>query len=501
MSLLNPFPPRPQTVFGLIAAWALAWLPVSAFGQDGPAILAALEDSFTTIIEAAEPSVVSIARIGKPTNIEGDTTGELRQPGVSSADPADFIPSEFGAGVIFEPADQPGKRFILTMYHVVKGGKIAGQAPAAGDELIIRTHKRQQAAVEIVAADPRSDLAVLQISEGQPISAEDLKPIRMAKSPAYKKGQFVFTLGNPYAIARDGSACAGWGMLSNTARVPKPVAPGMSAPEKARLETLHHQGTLLQIDGNLNLGTSGGPVLNRKGELIGIVTAMAALDGYEKSVGYAVPLSPGIGRVITELAHGYEAEYGLLGIQLVTAPFPGREQPTATRVEAVGAFSPAGKAGVLPDDMIYAVDDVTIYTREDLMREIGLIGPGAEAKLRIYRPRGRQRLTKTVTLTKWPVHNAEDIIATRHRHEWNGIVIDYATARDGHFGQQYRPAVLITHKREIPQLAQLREGNFVFEVDGRPVTSPEEFDAAVQGKTEADLLVDGNRTVHVPALK
>jgi serine protease Do len=325
---------------------------------------------------------------------------------------------------------------------------------------------------------------VLQIQADDPLKPADLTPIHIAESSQCKKGQFVITLGNPYAIARDGSACAGWGMLSNIARSPRPVKAGLSLMEKNKRETIHHQGTLLQIDGRLNLGTSGGAVLNRKGELIGIITAMAALDGYEKSVGYAVPLNNGMKRVITELAHGYEVEYGLLGIQPLTVAFPAGPQPTATKVETVGPKSPAAEAGVIREDLIHAVNGVTIYNQEDLMREIALIGPGQKAKLQLFRPRTREWLTKEVTLTKWPVYNEEEIIATRQRHAWNNLVIDYATARYEFFGQeqQYRPAVLITRiQRESPeQHAQLRVGDFITHVNDLPVRSPEEFDAAVK---------------------
>jgi serine protease Do len=406
--------------------------------------------------------------------------------------------------VVFEPSDQPGKRFILTMYHIVKGGPVAGQSPPGTDELVIHTYKREKAQVEIIAADPRSDLAVLQIRSEETLKPASLKPIRFAETQDYKKGQFVFTLGNPYAIARDGSACAGMGMISNIARKPKPAVPGLLGKDKIRKETIHHQGTLLQIDGQLNLGTSGGAVLNRRGELIGLVTAMAALAGYEKSVGYAVPIHKGTKRVITELAHGYEVEYGLLGLHPVTVAFPQGEQPTAVRVDVSGSESPASKAGVSVGDVIYTINDTPVFNSDDLMREVAFIGPGQTATLKIFRPHTRQWLTKPVKLTKWPVLNDEGIIATNYRHAWNHLVIDYATARDDQFqSKQYVPGVLITHiQRTSPEEhSQLQVGDFITHVDNQPVRTPEEFDAVVQNKksgtVELRLLENRPVTVHV----
>ncbi len=495
------FSMRPHFFLRVFAGWILAVFPNDVQAQDGPAVLAALEDGLTKIIEDAEPSVVSIARINKNHLPPHDLTGEGLPPGMPSSE--QFTPSEFGAGIVFTPADQPGKIFILTMYHVVKGGHIAGRGTAQSDDLVIHTHKRQKAQAEIIAADPRSDLAVLQIKSGEKLQVSDLKPIRLINKPRYKKGQFVVTLGNPYAIARDGSACAGWGLISNIARRPKPLVSSRTAFEKSQEETLHHMGTLLQIDGQLNLGTSGGAVLNRQGELIGIITAMAALEGFEKSVGYAVPINPQTLRVIEELAHGYEVEYGLLGITPETTKFPNGDQPTAVKVESAGSRSPAELAGVMDGDLIYGVNGIPIYTQEDLIREVALIGPGRIAQLKLYRPQLSQWLTRNVSLTKWPVYSEKDIIATQHRHVWNNIHIDYATARYDFFGRQYRRAVLVTHLEGEPTLRNpesLRVGDFITHVNDQPVPTPQEFQKATEKLTKGNVtlrLIDRTVVVQV----
>ena len=493
MHLLSHFfPSRMSAVWSLIAGCSLAFLPSAARAGDGMAIVAALEDSFTKIIEDAEPSVVSIARFNQFKHREIDQSGEGNQfaPGPAPASVDDYTPSEFGAGIVFAHPEHPDQNLILTMYHVVKGGQIADRDSRGRDELVIHTHKRRKARVEILAADPRSDLAVLQIQAGEKLKASDLKPISLAKNHKYRKGQFLITLGNPYAIARDGSVCAGWGMLSNMARRPKPIGLPVGDLERNNRETIHHLGTLLQIDGQLNLGTSGGAVLNRQGELIGIVTAMAALEGYEKSVGYAVPLDAGMQRILTELANGYEVEYGLLGISPMTTNFPAVGQPTAVKVESTGLRSPAAQAGVFRDDLIYAVNGITCYTREDLMREVALMGPGGIARLQIYRPQTRQRLVRHVRLTKWPVYNDEEVIATKPRHLWNHIQIDHATARYDFFAQQYRDAVLVTNiqRESTENLSQLRVGDFITHVDDKAVTTPQEFMEAVKEKNKGETV-------------
>ena len=159
----------------------------------------------------------------------------------------------------------------------------------------------------------------------------------------------MLSLGNPYAIARDGSASASWGMISNVSRRPAPARQhDLGTPEA---KTIHQFGTLLQVDTRMELGTSGGALVNLRGELIGVTTSLAALEGYEQSVGFAIPIDSFSRRVIETLCRGYEVEYGFLGL----TPIPvlpdqlrrdGRfKQLSAVRVEQVIPNSPAAIAG------------------------------------------------------------------------------------------------------------------------------------------------------------
>src|SRR5207302_1902592 len=122
----------------------------------------------------------------------------------------------------------------------------------------------------IIAADPRSDLAILSIDYAAlGLKSSDLHaiPLRALSAPL-RKGQLVVALGNPYAIARDGSASASWGMISNIARRPAPVRQRETGVPRS--ETIHQFGTLLQVDTRMELGTSGGALVNLRGELVGV---------------------------------------------------------------------------------------------------------------------------------------------------------------------------------------------------------------------------------------
>ena len=105
------------------------------------------------------------------------------------------------------------------------------------------------------------------------IDADNLKPIALGDARELKKGQFVIALGNPYAIARDGQPSAP-GASSRTCSARRRSAKRARGPAKRR-ETLHHWGTLIQTDARLELGTSGGALVNLKGEMVGLTTSLA----------------------------------------------------------------------------------------------------------------------------------------------------------------------------------------------------------------------------------
>src|SRR5207248_9225764 len=138
-------------------------------------------------------------------------------------------------------------------------------------KVFVRLPDRQGSYADIHAADPRSDLAVLRLLN--PKLA--LRPLKLGEGEKAKRGQFVLSLANPFAAGfRDGKPSASWGIVSNLRR----RAPG-PAREEERAKTLHHYGTLIQTDARLNLGCSGGALIDLQGRLIGLTSATAAIAG------------------------------------------------------------------------------------------------------------------------------------------------------------------------------------------------------------------------------
>ena len=347
------------------AVWALGL--VAAQGQDlpGPEAAAALESALTAVIARTAPSVVAIARVrkekpGEVFNLEfrPDPFGRRTVPPIAVAptDP-EFLPNEYGTGVAI---DRQG--LILTAYHVL----------APDSDYYVTTHQRKVYTAQIKAADPRSDLAVLAIETG------DLVPIPFGDAAQLRRGQFVVALGNPHAIARDGQASASWGIVANLNRK-APLAP--EASDSPGRRTLHQFGTLIQTDARLSLGTSGGPVVNLRGEMVGLSVALAAVAGYEPAAGYAIPIDATFRRVIDTLKQGREVEYGFLGVRPMNLRAQEvRDGHRGARVQTVVPGTPADRFGIRQDDVITAVSGKPIDGSDGLMLEVGRLP--AEARIR-----------------------------------------------------------------------------------------------------------------------
>jgi serine protease Do len=494
---------RPLTYLILVAGHA----GIAPAQDDGLQAARAFEAALTSAIERAEKSVVSVERV----------TGVA----VAGEPEAAVLSGDFGSGVIIARDAASEERFVLTAAHVVLGERsltplTAEDAEARPAQIRVHLPSRHRVSADIVAADPRSDLAVLRLNlvdAGAPLDAAP--PLQFGDASAARKGQFVVALGNPYAIARDGSASCSVGIISNISRRPWPPGGDLSDPTEAHV-TIHHYGTLLHVDTRLNLGTSGGALVNLDGELIGLTMSLAALEGYEKSVGYAVPIDAEARRVIESLLKGYEVEYGFLGIHPGAADGetlgPYRQvitQASAAIVRRVAPESPADLGGLRAGDIVLAVDGEEVYDDIDLIREIGWLGPDAIARLTVFRPADRAHVELECRLAKWPVYDDSTLVTTARRYpEWRGLTVDYTTAR-----RRYMPTNLLERfptgvaVQEIEpgspaDRAGLRVGNFISEVDHVGVLSPSEFAEQVQdleGEVIVTLLDGRQRTI--PAIE
>lgn len=427
-------------------------------------LVRALEQAVGDAIDRAKPSVVAINRIKS----DDGRTRAVHQPGAAlrvgqvpfpnafgTIDPlsSNYVAYDYASGVVVGDGTR-----ILTTYHAVIGA----------ERLVVRAPGLAPFDAEILAADPRSDLAVLvpsldQIDEkGQPL----LKPLSIGDATKLRQGSFLIALGNPFNLARDGEASASWGILANRARS---LIPDLTGNAQTRLQNF---STLLQLDSKLNLGMSGGAVIDLDGELVAITSASADALGYDPRAGYAIPLDALGRRALESLIEGREVEYGFIGIRL---------ENQENVVGEVNPGTPAGEGGVVVGDQIVSVNDLPVRDFDSLTIAVNSSPVGRAVPLVLIR--NGAELRKTVVLSKYPVEG--EIIATNRPEPWRGLRVDFSsivsTNVDATLNAMARGSVGIVEVAPgtAAESAGLEPGQIIVAVQGNRVRSPQEFREAV----------------------
>ena len=466
-------------------------------------VVAALEEALVAAIARAEPSVVAIARekdgkVEGTARVRGRNLPAIPAPpdggifirrfpdfnGMDEGETPDYTATDFGSGVVIG-----AKGEILTSFSVVRGAS----------RLLVRAAGTADFDAEVIAADPRSDLAVIVPCEASthprpqflPLSAAGrarLRPMPLGDATRIRKGTFLLALGNPFNASKDGHAAASWGILANIARRLD------SAQVEPRARQLRHYPTLLQLDAKLNLGMSGGAVVNLKGELVGLTTDAANAGGFDAQAGYALPINALTRRAIETLRQGREVEYGFLGI--------GLPRDGTNRVDTVTPGTPAGEGGVLINDVITAIGEIPVVDADTLVMAVNAFAPGAPIKVAIRRE-GKE-VERTVVLSKLPI--VGEVIATVRPDLWRGLRVDFvstsgrnnlgnnvleAMARGGVVAAEVQPG-------SPADDAEIKAGQVITAVGDEPVRSPAEFAKAVADRRGAvTLLVDGMQRITV----
>jgi len=375
------------------------------------------------------------------------------------ADPAHH-PEAYGSGVVLDT-----KGFVLTNYHVVAGAV----------KIFVRLPDHQGSYADIHAADPRSDLAILRLLD----SRLSLKALKLGDGDKVRRGQFVLSIANPFAAGfRDGKPSASWGIISNLRR----RAPA-DLREEERTRTLHSYGTLIQTDARLNLGCSGGALIDLKGELIGLTSATAAIAGGETPGGFAIPFGSGMRRILDVLKKGEEVEYGFLGVGLDQKA--GRTQ--GVLLEEVTPGSPADLAGLKPRHIILSVNGTPIHESDDLFLELGTQLAGATVQLEVRKPAGPPREKVAVTLARFYVPGKSIATVSSSRPFFRGLRVDWTSVlvqQPRAILQRIPAGVAVGEvQANTPAAAVLlKPGEIITHVGGRAVNSPAAFYREVQGR-------------------
>jgi S1-C subfamily serine protease len=460
-----------------LALLAVLTVPGWARTQDAEA----LQATFQKIIKKAEPSIACILvsrseDYGRyqaaPSAVEPGQLGSFDaekhlakltgdQPEAAAAikaldlTRADHVPEAFGSGVVIDE-----KGLILTNAHVLR----------RATKIYVRLPGNRGSYADIYAADPRSDLAVLKLLK----PPAELSALKIGDADKLRRGQWIVTLSNPYepGFAKV-SPTAAIGVVSNF----RQFGPEIPNESESGRQPLYSFGTLLQIGSLLppakyvHFDSSGGALLNLDGELVGLTTALAVLQGNERTGGFALPLDRPMRRILEVLRDGKEVEYGFLGIQMPLNA--AKDDPV--RISDVINGGPAAAAGLHAGDYVVTIDGRPIRNHNDLLLNIGIGLAGNDVKLEVARGSfNGPRRAVTVRLAKSPVSGP--VIAANRPPAIAGLRVEHASV----VARQSREIPVGVAIREVlrdspADRARLQAGKVIRRVDGRLVASPEAF--------------------------
>lgn len=356
------------SLFIVLAGTAVAAMPASVDGQPMP--------SLAPLVKRVAPAVVNI-RVSQTIDARSQYGDEMfrRFFGLPQSPGGTREIASAGSGVIVDAKNG----YILTNHHVVAGA----------DRIQISLHDDTTLDAEIVGSDAATDIAVLKVD---PVGLTD---IAIGDSDAVEVGDFVIAIGNPFGLGHTVTS----GIVS---------AKGRTGISRNGYEDF------IQTDASINPGNSGGALVNMRGELIGINSAIISRSGGNVGIGFAVPseIAQSIMRQILDFG---EVRRGLLGVTIQTidkesARALGTEVESGALVSRVTPGSAAEKAGLLVDDIIVRINDNKIDSSRELMNAIGLKGSGEAVEIEFVRD-GR---TRNVVATLDQQNNSQTVGANIH---------------------------------------------------------------------------------------
>jgi len=334
---------------------ASAALPAALDGQPMPTL--------APMLEMATPAVLNIATRGHVAMQENPLLSDpfFRRFFNIPNQPHERQTQSLGSGVIIDAA----RGYVLTNNHVID----------KADEITVTLRDGRHFNAKLIGTDPESDIAVIQIP------AENLVALPLADSTQLRVGDFVVAIGNPFGLGQTVTS----GIVSALGR----SGLGIEGYED-----------FIQTDASINPGNSGGALVNLRGELIGINTAILAPSGGNIGIGFAIPINMARD-IMTQLVEHGEISRGRLGVtaQDLTPELAkafGIQATQGTVVAQVAADSPAEKAGLKAGDVITAVNGKPVRNSADVRNIIGLLRVGEEVEMNVLRAGKTSSLTATI---------------------------------------------------------------------------------------------------------
>ena len=355
-----------------------AWLgrsPRAGQASTAPASAEEMQQAFVQVASRVRPAVVNIAtshflKRQRPPGTDpfsgNPSFKEYYDRYFGQIPPSERERAGVGSGVIID-----AQGHILTNLHVIKGA----------DEITVRLHNKKELKGKVVGTDAKTDLAVIRIP-----TAESVVPAPLGNSDRLNVGEWAIAIGSPFGLEQTVTV----GVISATGRSEVGIVP---------------YENFIQTDASINPGNSGGPLLNFRGEIIGINTAIVSTG---QGIGFAIPINVAQ-RVANQLIAKGKVVRGWLGVSLqpITpdlAKALGASGDKGTVIARVLPGSPAEKAGLASNDLILRFGDVAVEDLQHLQRLVLDAPVDRPVTLRIVR--NGKETSVTVTIAEAPAESA-----------------------------------------------------------------------------------------------
>jgi len=332
--------------------------------KDGEAPLPAWFAIWVELARSARPAVVNVSTTQK-AQARGPLSDEFFRRFFPQG-PRDQEPrgrQSLGSGVIVS-ADG----YIVTNFHVVR----------EADQIVVRLADQSEHRAKLVGSDPKIDIALLKID------GTGLPPLPLGNSDRLQVGEPVMAIGNPFGLDQT-------------------VTTGIVSA-KERFIGSGPYDDFIQTDASVNPGNSGGALIDTRGALVGINTAIFSQTGGSVGIGFAIPVNL-VKDVLVQLKERGTVTRGYLGVAVAPVTpdarkSAGLDTPGGALVAEVVPRSPAAAAGIKPGDVITAFQQEPVNNPHDLTRRVAGTPPGTKVNLKVVRPDGPQTVTATLDRLK-----------------------------------------------------------------------------------------------------
>ena len=452
-------------------AWLVAVVVGIGVGNAlaAPAVAAQGLPDFTELVEKVGPAVVGIRTTerlrsvaGSGSEIDQDMLEFFRRfgipipnqpnPGTPKPGP-DAEPQTRGVGTGFILS---ADGYVMTNAHVVDGA----------DEVIVTLTDAREFKARIVGADKRSDVALVKID------ATGLPAVRIGDVNRLKVGEWVMAIGSPFGLENTVTA----GIVSAKAR---------DTGELVKL---------IQTDVAINPGNSGGPLINMRGEVVGINSQIYSRSGGFMGISFAIPIDEAM-RVSDSLRANGRVIRGRIGVAIdqvskEVAESIGLGKPIGAMVRSVEAAGPADKAGIEAGDIVTKVDGRPVEKFGDLPRMVGSIKPGSKIVLQVFR-RGAFRDVSVTVVEFEPERVASVSPRELAKPQASMGTLGLAVSDLGEAQKRelkIKAGVKVERVEGAAAKAGLREGDVLLSLDNTEVTSAKQFEA-LTGKLDKSRVV------------